>query len=247
MYYFLFNLSSMDLCYSSVFTPQMLVNFVSKKNGISYAGCITQLFFFLFFVISECYMLTAMTYNCYLAICHPLLCEITRPQKVCSGLSLAPYTMGFSGASAHTGCLLLLTFFRASVINHYLCDILSLLQLSCTRTYVNEEIVLIVVGVNITVLSVITLISYTFLLTSFLCINSTQRRSKAFSSCCYHIIAISFFLRSAAFMQLKCSFPEFVNQGKGSFVFCTNVKPTLNTLICSLKKDVKIALRKVGI
>ncbi|XP_005005063.2 olfactory receptor 8B3-like [Cavia porcellus] len=247
MYYFLFNLSSMDLCYSSVFTAKMLMNFVSKKNGISYAGCMTQLFFFLFFVIPECDMLTAMTYSCYLAICHPLLYEITMPQKVCSGLSLAPYAMGFSGASAHTGCLLLLTFFRASVINHYLCDILSLLQLSCTRTYVNEVLVLIVVGVNITVLSVITLISYTFLLTSFLCIKSTQGRSKAFSSCCYHIIAISLFWGSAAFMQLKYSSPEFVNQGKVSFVFCTNIKPKLNPLICSLKKDVKIALRKVGI
>ncbi|XP_005378707.1 PREDICTED: olfactory receptor 8B3-like [Chinchilla lanigera] len=246
MYYFLFNLSSIDLCYSSVFTPKMLMNFVSKKNGISYAGCMMQLFFFLFFVISECYMLTAMAYDRYVAICNPLLYKVTMSQQACSGLSLAAYAVGFAGASAHTSCMLRLHFCRANVINHYLCDILPLLQLSCTSTYINEVVVLIVVGVNITVPSVTILISYIFIIMSILHIKSKQGRSKAFSTCSSHIIAISLFFGSGAFMYLKYSSLGSTEQGKISSVFYTNVVPMLNPLIYGLRnKDVKVALKNV--
>ncbi|PNJ75396.1 olfactory receptor 8B2 [Pongo abelii] len=244
MYYFLFNLSFIDLCYSSVFTPKMLMNFVSKKNIISYVGCMTQLFFFLFFVISECYMLTSMAYDRYVAICNPLLYKVTMSHQVCSMLTFAAYIMGLAGATAHTGCMLRLTFCSANIINHYLCDILPLLQLSCTSTYVNEVVVLIVVGFNITVPSFIILISYVFIVTSILHIKSTQGRSKAFSTCSSHVIALSLFFGSAAFMYLKYSSGS-VEQGKVSSVFYTNVVPMLNPLIYSLRnKDLKVALRK---
>ncbi|XP_006998696.4 olfactory receptor 8B3-like [Peromyscus maniculatus bairdii] len=244
MYYFLFNLSFIDLCYSSVFSPKMLMNFVSEKNTISYVGCMTQLFLFLFFVISECYMLTSMAYDRYVAICNPLLYKVTMSAQVCSMLSFASYVMAFAGASAHTGCMLRLTFCNANVINHYLCDILPLLQLSCTSTYVNEVVVLIVVGINITVPSFTILISYVFILVNILNIKSTQGRSKAFSTCSSHIIAISLFFGSGAFMYFNHS--ESMDQGKVSSVFYTNVVPMLNPLIYSLRnKDVKIALKKV--
>ena len=104
MYFFLFNLSSIDLCYSSVFTPKMLLNFISKKNIISYMGCMTQLYFFCFFVISECYVLTSMAYDRYVAICNPLLYNVVMSPKVCSNLVLGSYLMAFSGAMAHTLC-----------------------------------------------------------------------------------------------------------------------------------------------
>ncbi|XP_034506230.1 olfactory receptor 8B3-like, partial [Ailuropoda melanoleuca] len=245
MYYFLFNLSFIDLCYSSVFTPKMLMNFVSRENIISYVGCMTQLFFFLFFVISECYMLTSMAYDRYVAICNPLLYRVTMSHQVCSLLTVAAYMMGFAGASAHTGCMLRLTFCSVNIINHYLCDILPLLQLSCTSTYVNEVVVLIVVGINITVPSFTILISYVFILSSILHIKSAQGRSKAFSTCSSHIIALSLFFGSAAFMYLKYSSPGSMEQGKVSSVFYTNVVPMLNPLIYSLRnKDVKFALKK---
>ncbi|XP_053451610.1 olfactory receptor 8B3 [Nycticebus coucang] len=245
MYYFLFNLSFIDLCYSSVFTPKMLMNFVSKKNTISYAGCMTQLFFFLFFVISECYMLTLMAYDRYVAICDPLLYKVTMSHHVCSVLTFAAYVLGFAGATAHTGCMLRLTFCNANVINHYLCDILPLLQLSCTSTYVNEVVVLVVVGINITAPSFTILISYIFILTSILHIKSTQGRSKAFSTCSSHIIALFLFFGSATFMYLTYS-PGSMDQGKVSSVFYTNVGPMLNPFIYSLRnKDVKAALRKI--
>ncbi|XP_046493437.1 olfactory receptor 8B3-like [Equus quagga] len=245
MYYFLFNLSFIDLCYSSVFTPKMLVNFVSKKNIISYVGCMTQLFFFLFFVISECYMLTSMAYDRYVAICNPLLYKVTMSHQVSSVLTFAAYLMGFAGATSHTGCMLRLTFCDVNIINHYLCDILPLLQLSCTSTYVNEIVVLIVVGINITVPSFTILISYIFIITSIFHIKSTQGRSKAFSTCSSHIVALSLFFGSVAFMYLKYSSPGSMEQGKVSSVFYTNVGPMLNPLIYSLRnKDVKVALRR---
>uniref|UniRef100_A0A2K6ULA0 G-protein coupled receptors family 1 profile domain-containing protein n=1 Tax=Saimiri boliviensis boliviensis TaxID=39432 RepID=A0A2K6ULA0_SAIBB len=243
MYYFLFNLSFIDLCCSSVLTPKMLMNFVSKKNIISYVGtCKTQLFFFLFFVISD--ILTSMAYDRYVAICSPLLYKVTMSHQAYSMLTFAAYIMELAGATAHTGCMLRLTFCSANIINHYLCDILTLLQLSCTNTYVNKVVVLIVVGINITVPSFTILISYVFIVTSILHIKSSQGRSKAFSTCSSHVIALSLFFGSAAFIYLKY-YSGSMEQGKVFSVFYTNVVPMLNPLIYSLRnKDVKVALRK---
>ncbi|XP_047548051.1 olfactory receptor 147-like [Lutra lutra] len=245
MYFFLFNLSFIDLCYSSVFTPKMLINFSSKENIISYRGCMTQLYFFCFFAISECYVLTSMAYDRYMAICNPLLYNIAMSPKVCSILMLGSYLVSFSGAMAHTGCMLKLTFCDANTINHYLCDILPLLQLSCTSTYVNELVVFTVVGINVIVPSVTIFVSYGFILSSILCISSTEGRSKAFSTCSSHIIAVSLFFGSAAFMYLKPSSAVSMDEGKISSVFYTNAVPMLNPFIYSLRnRDIKLALRK---
>ncbi|EPY88785.1 olfactory receptor 8B3-like protein [Camelus ferus] len=186
-----------------------------------------------------------MAYDRYVAICNPLLYKVTMSRRVCVVLSLAAYVMGFAGASAHTGCMLRLTFCNVNIINHYLCDILPLLQLSCTSTYVNELVVLIVVSINIAVPSVTILVSYIFILTSILHIRSAQGRSKAFSTCSSHVIALSILYGSAAFMYLKCSSPGSMEQGKVSSVFYTHTGPMLNPLIYSLRnKGVKVALRK---
>ncbi|XP_077612631.1 olfactory receptor 8B3-like [Crocuta crocuta] len=245
MYFFLFNLSFIDFCYSSVFTPKMLINFTSKKNIISYRGCMTQLYFFCFSIISECYVLTSMAYDRYVAICNPLLYNVIMSPKVCSSLILVSYSVAFFDAMAHTGCMLRLTFCDANTINHYLCDILPLLQLSCTSTYVNELVVFIVVGINVIVPSVIIFVSYGSILSSIFCISSTEGRSKAFSTCSSHMIAVSLFFGSCAFTYLKPSSAMSMHQGKISSVFYTSVGPLMNPFIYSLRnKDVKIALRK---
>ena len=245
MYFFLFNLSFIDLCYSSVFTPKMLINFLPKKNIISYMGCMAQLYFFCFFVISEIYVLTSMAYDRFVAICNPLLYNVAMSPKLCSSLVLASYLMAFSGAMAHTGCMLRLTFCDANTINHYFCDVHPLLQLSCTSTYVNELVVFIVVGINIIVPSFTIFISYCLILTNILHIKSTEGRSKALSTCSSHIIAISLFFGSSAFMYLKPSAAGSMDEEKISSVFYTNVVSVMNPLIYSLRnKDVKTALRK---
>ncbi|XP_008686448.1 olfactory receptor 145-like [Ursus americanus] len=245
MYFFLFNLSFIDLCYSSVFTPKMLTHFTSKKNIISYRGCMTQLYFFCFFAISECYVLTSMAYDRYVAICNPLLYHVAMSPKVCSSLTLGSYLMAFLGAMANTGCMLRLTFCDAAVINHYLCDIFPLLQLSCTSTYVSELVVFIVVGIDIIVPSVTIFVSYGFILSSILRISSTEGRSKAFSTCSSHIFAVSLYFGSGAFVYLKPSSVGSMDEGKISSIFYTNVVPMMNPFIYSLRnRDIKLALAK---
>ena len=245
MYFFLFNLSFIDLCYSSVFTPKMLINFISKKNIISYVGCMTQLYFFSFFIISEIYVLTSMAYDRYAAICKPLLYNAAMSPKVCSSLMLGSYLMAFSGAMAHTGCMLRLTFCEANSINHYFCDIHPLLQLSCTSTYIIEPVAFIMAGINIIVPSLTIFVSYGLILSSILHIKSTEGRSKAFNTCSSHIIAVSLFFGSGEFVYLKSSSTGSLDEGKISSIFYTNVVPMMNPLIYSLRnKDVKNALRK---
>ncbi|XP_037695783.1 olfactory receptor 8B3-like [Choloepus didactylus] len=245
MYFFLFNLSFIDLCYSSVFSPKMLLNFLSKKNIISYQGCLTQFFFFCFFAISECYVLISMAYDRYVAICNPLLYNIVMSPKVCFKLMFGSYLMAFSSAMADTGCLLRLTFCDANTINHYFCDILPVLQLSCTSTYVSELVLFIVASISIFVPSLTIFISYGFILCSILHISSTEGRSKAFSTCSSHIIAVSLFFGSGSFMYLQPSSELSMDEGKISSVFYTNVVPMMNPLIYSLRnKDIILAMRK---
>ncbi|XP_020009415.1 olfactory receptor 8B3-like [Castor canadensis] len=245
MYFFLLNLSFIDLCYSSVVTPKMVMNFMLRKNVISYMSCMTQLYFFCFFVISECYVLTSMAYDRYVAICNPLLCNTAMSPKVCSYLVLGSYLMAFCDAMIHTGCILRLTFCNGNIINHFFCDLVPLLQLSCTNTYINEVEIFIVGGKDITVPTIIIFISYGFILSSILKIRYTEGRSKAFSTCSSHIIAVSLFFGSCAFMYLKPSSAGSMDEGKISSVFYTIAVPMLNPFIYSLRnKDVKVALRK---
>ncbi|XP_028719501.1 olfactory receptor 8B8-like [Peromyscus leucopus] len=245
MYFFLFNLSFIDLCYCSVFTPKMLVNFILRKNTISYVECMTQVYFFVFFVVSECYVLTSMAYDRYVAICNPLLYNVVMSPKLCLSLMLGSYFIAFSNAVAHTACMLRLTFCDANTINHYFCDIPPLLQLSCTSTYVNELVIFIVVSINIIVHTSTIFISYGCILSSIFRISSSEGRSKAFSTCSSHILAVSLFFVSGAFVYFKPSSAGSMNEGKISSVFYTNVVPMLNPLIYSLRnRDIKFALMK---
>uniref|UniRef100_A0A452RQV7 Olfactory receptor n=1 Tax=Ursus americanus TaxID=9643 RepID=A0A452RQV7_URSAM len=245
MYFFLLNLSFIDFSFSTAIIPKMLMSFVSKKNIISYAGCMTQLFFFCFFVFSESYILSAMAYDRYVAICKPLLYTVTMSPQVCLLLLLGVYGMGVFGAVAHTGNILFLTFCADNLVNHYMCDILPLLELSCNSSYVNVLVVFTVVTIGIGVPIVAIFISYGFVFSSIFHISSTESRSKAFSTCSSHIIAVSLFFGSGAFMYLKPPSILPLDQGKMSSLFYTIVVPMFNPLIYSLRnKDVKFALRK---
>ncbi|XP_028611672.1 olfactory receptor 8B3-like [Grammomys surdaster] len=245
MYFFLFNLSFVDLCYSSVFTPQMLMNFITRKNTISYMECMTQLYFFCFFVISECYVLTSMAYDRYVAICKPLLYNLVMSSKLCLNLMLGSYFIAFSESVAHTVCIMRLTFCDANTINHYFCDIPPLLQLSCTSTYINKLVVFVASSINIIVPISTIFISYGFILSSIFHIRSSEGRSKAFNTCSSHIIAAFLFFGSGAFTYFQSSSAENMDEGKISSLFYTNVIPMINPLLYSLRnKDIKVALRK---
>ncbi|XP_042530834.1 olfactory receptor 143-like [Dipodomys spectabilis] len=245
MYFFLFNLSFIDFCYSLVFTPKMLVGFVSERNIISYAGCITQLFFFCFFVNSESYVLTAMAYDRYMAICQPLQYTVIMSPRTCSLLIFGTYFMGFASAMLHTGCMIRLNFCDFNVINHYMCDIFPLLRLSCSSTFANELVSSVVIGTAIMLCSLIILISYGFILVNVIHMSSGKGWSKAMSTCGSHIITVGLFYGFGILAYVKPKSNESVGQGKFFSVFYTLVVPMINPLIYSLRnKDVKLALKR---
>ncbi|XP_031199291.1 olfactory receptor 143-like isoform X2 [Mastomys coucha] len=245
MYFFIFNLSFIDFCYSFVFTPKMLMSFVLQKNTISFRGCMTQLFFFCFFVNSESYVLTAMAYDRYVAICQPLMYKVVMSPRICLILMFGSYLMGFAGAMAHTGCMIRLSFCDSNIINHYMCDIFPLLQLSCSSIYVNELVSFVVVGTVITLSSLIILISYAMILFNIIHMSSGKGWSKAMGTCGSHIITVSLFYGSGLLAYVKPSSAETVGQGKIFSVFYTFLVPMLNPLIYSLRnKDVKLAVKR---
>ena len=244
MYYFLSNLSFIDPCYSSVIIPKMLVNFVSEKNFTSFPECMVQLFFFCFFGINDSYMLTAMAFDRYVAICNPLLYTVTMSHKVCFLLVTGVYIVGAVGASIHTSFISSPSFCGTNVIHDYFCDILPLLNISCSRGY-KELSVMILVGFNVFVCAVAIFISHAFILPSILRIHSAEGRSKAFSTCSSHLAAVGVFYGSIIFMYFKPSTSDTV-QEKVASVFYTTVIPMLNPLIYSLRnKDVKESIKKV--
>ncbi|XP_047608934.1 putative olfactory receptor 8G3 [Phacochoerus africanus] len=246
MYYFLSNLSFIDLCHSTVITPKMLLNFVTEKNIISYTECMAQLYFFIVFIIAEGYMLAAMAYDRYVAICNPLLYNVTMSHQRCFQLTVGVYILAITGSTVHTGFMLRLLFCKANVVNHYFCDLFPLLELSCSSIYINELLVLILSAFNILIPALVILASYIFILSSILQIHSTEGRSKAFSTCSSHISAVAVFFGSAAFMYLQPSSVSSMDQGKVSSVFYTCIVPMLNPLIYSLRnRDVKFVLKKI--
>ncbi|XP_043776309.1 putative olfactory receptor 8G3 pseudogene [Cervus elaphus] len=246
MYYFLSNLSLIDLCQSTVITPKMLVNFVTEKNIISYPECMTQLYFFLLFIIAECYILAEMAYDRYVAICNPLLYNAIMSYYRCFQLTAAVYILCIIQSTFHTCLMLRLYFCKANIINHYFCDVFPLMELSCSSIYFTELLALVGSSFNALIPALTVLISYIYILYKIFHIHSTEGRSKAFSTCSSHILAVAVFYGSAAFVYLQPSSVSPMDQGKVSSVLYTCIVPMLNPLIYSLRnKDVKLALNKI--
>ncbi|CAI5762927.1 olfactory receptor 1009-like, partial [Podarcis lilfordi] len=136
MYFFLSQLSFVDLCYSSVVTPKMLMDFVVKSKSISLPGCAAQMAMFCLFVATECFILAAMAYDRYVAISKPLLYTVIMSKKICAQLMVGPYLAGLLNATTHTSLTFQLTFCK-STINHFFCDIPAVISLSCSDTSFN--------------------------------------------------------------------------------------------------------------
>ncbi|XP_021010047.1 olfactory receptor 143-like [Mus caroli] len=245
MYFFIFNLSFIDFCYSYVFTPKMLMSFFLEKNTISFRGCMTQLFFFCFFVNSESYVLTAMAYDRYVAICKPLLYKTIMVPRICCLLMFVSYLIGFTSAMILTGLMFRLNFCNNYIINHYMCDIFPVIQISCSDTYVNELVSTAVVGTGIILCCLLILMSYALILFNILNMSSGKGWYKALGTCGSHIITVSLFYGSGLLAYVKPSSAETVGQGKFFSLFYTFLVPMLNPLIYSLQnKDVKVAVKK---
>uniref|UniRef100_A0A663LYT9 Olfactory receptor n=1 Tax=Athene cunicularia TaxID=194338 RepID=A0A663LYT9_ATHCN len=248
MYFFLCNLSVVDLCYSSVFSPKLLVGFLVEKKNISYSACFVQHFFFLVFVTTEVLLLAVMAYDRYVAICNPLLYIISMPKRVCIQLVAGSYVGGILNSLIQTCCLLLLPFCGPNVINHYFCDTNPLLKLTCSDDHLNELLLVTLNGTISMSVLIIILISYVHILFSVLRMRSAEGRHKAFSTsfntCTSHLAAVSLFYGTIFFMYLQPA-SSHSSLDKVASIFYTVVTPMLNPFIYSLRnKEVKGALVK---
>jgi olfactory receptor len=246
MYFFLSHLSFVDLCYATTVTPQMLVNFLSKRKTISCIGCFIQFNFFIALVITDYYMLAVMAYDCNMAICKPLLYSSKMSRCACISLVGAPYIYGFANGLAQTILMLRLSFCGPNEINHFYCADPPLMVLACSDTYVKETAMFVVAGSNLTCSLTIILISYVFIFITILRMRSAEGRRKAFSTCGSHLTAVTIFYGTLFCMYLRPPSETSVEQGKIVAVFYIFVSPVLNPFIYSLRnKDVKGAIRNI--
>ncbi|XP_045681706.1 olfactory receptor 480 [Phyllostomus hastatus] len=246
MYLFLCHLAFVDIGYSSSVTPVMLTGFLKKGTSISVAGCTAQLCIAVAFGTAECFLLAAMAYDRYVAICSPLRYSTHMSPRICILLVGMSYLGGCVNAWTFTGCLLSLSFCGPNKINHFFCDYSPLLKLSCFHDFTSEIIPAISSGSIIVVTVVIIVLSYVYILFSILKMCSTEGRQKAFSTCSSHLTAVILFYGTITFIYVMPKSSYSTEQNKVVSVFYTVVIPMLNPLIYSLRnKEVKEAMRKL--
>ncbi|XP_060111577.1 olfactory receptor 10C1-like [Heteronotia binoei] len=247
MYFFLRNLSFLELCFTSVTIPNMLVNLLLEETKISFVGCATQLYFFLLLGVTECLLLTVMSYDRYVAICIPLRYTAIMNKRICIQFSAACWFVGLLVAAGHTAVIFSLSFCGPNIINHFFCDIQPLLMLVCGDTYWNEVQVIAVAGVVLMLPFILVLISYIRIITTILKMSSAKSRSKAFSTCSSHLIVVSLYYGTAVFMYTRPKASYSLDKDKWFTLLYCVVTPLVNPIIYSLRnKEVKGALWKLG-
>ncbi|XP_066487500.1 olfactory receptor 5AP2-like [Tiliqua scincoides] len=247
MYFFLSNLSLVDLGYSTAIAPKMLMTFIARNNTLSFTGCTVQFFVFCVFVTTEGSLLAVMAYDRFTAISNPLLYLIVMPTKHCVALVIGAYLCGLVNAAVHTALIFGLSFCNSNVINHFFCDTPPILKLSCSNTHITDIVHFIMSTVIALTTFLIILVSYMYILLAILKLHSTQERRKAFSTCASHLTAVIIFYGTIIFMYLRPSSSFSMDQDKIVSVFYTVVIPMLNPLIYSLRnKDVKNAFSRIA-
>ena len=245
MYFFLQNLSFLDLCYSTVIAPKTLATFFSKEKKISYNECATQFFFFALFVGTEGFFLAVMAYDRFSAICSPFQYTVHMSQPACIRLVAGSYVCGCINSMIQTGFTFSLRFCGENRLDHFFCDVPALIKISCVDTFVNEIVLFILSALIIISTITIILVSYAYILSTVLKIPSTHGRSKTFSTCGSHIAVVSLFYGTVFFMYAQPGSISSPEKSKIVAVFYTLIIPMLNPLIYSLRNtEVKNALKK---
>ncbi|XP_069486154.1 olfactory receptor 5B12-like [Ambystoma mexicanum] len=244
MYLFISHLSLVDLCYSTTVTPKMLVHFFEERNVITFNGCLTQLFFYTALGGTEPFLLAAMGYDRYVAICLPLRYTSIMTKNTCILLASACYFWGFLNASVNTGFILRLSFCASNEIQHFFCDYPPLFKLSCTETHINRVLLFVspfMIGMFSTI---VIIISYAFIFNTILRMRSRAGMRRAFSTCSSHFTAVTLFYGTVLFMYLRPSESHSLEQDMVVSVIYTVVIAMINPLIYSLRnQDVKEAAR----
>ncbi|KAM3920433.1 olfactory receptor 12D1-like [Leptodactylus fuscus] len=247
MYYFLWNLSCLDICYSSsVAVPKMLRDFLALEKTISFAGCISQMHFFHFLGSTEVMLLTAMSYDRYVAIGNPLRYSAIMNTRVCRCLAFASWITGYFHSLLHTVMVARLPFCGPNLVKHFFCDIKPVLKLACTDTSLNLKLLTRVTGTLATTTLLLTLLSYAFITKFLLKIRTSQGRKRAFSTCSAHLTVVFLLYGTAIFTYLRPSTQDSLDQDRAAAVLFTVITPALNPIIYTLRnKDIKKAMKKI--
>ncbi|XP_069502618.1 olfactory receptor 1f45-like [Ambystoma mexicanum] len=246
MYYFLRNFSFVDVCFTSTTVPKMLANLLSTRKMISYQGCITQLFFFLFIGNTESFLLAVMAYDRYVAICHPLHYSTTMTKTVCAVAVVASWVLSSMHSLLYSVMASYLPFYGSNIIHHFFCDVPPLLRLSCSDTSTYERVIFIEGSLVVMTTFLAILSSYIRIISTILKVPSVDGRWKTFSTCSSHLAVVVLFYGTDIFMYFRPSSMYSLDYDRVVSVMYTAVSPMLNPFIYSLRnKEVKGALRNV--
>ncbi|XP_029435710.1 olfactory receptor 5V1-like [Rhinatrema bivittatum] len=246
MYFFLSNLSFLDICITSVSLSTMLDHLITGNTLISFSTCIAQLYFFISFTSTEFFLLTAMAYDRYLAICHPLHYMLAMNKRVCALLAAVSWTLGFLDMIPQAVLTSHFSFCESNEINHFFCDLTALMKLSCSDTS-SIEMVIFTEGVFVGLIPFLsTLTSYIYIISTILKIHSTEGRLKVFSTCSSHLMVVLLFYGTTICIYVRPTSMYSLDENKMFSLLYTALIPMLNPIIYSLRnQEVKGALKKV--
>ncbi|XP_047686250.1 olfactory receptor 2S2 isoform X2 [Prionailurus viverrinus] len=252
MYFFLGNLSFLDICYTTSSIPLVLDGFLTPRKTISFSGCAMQMFLSFAMAGTECVLLSMMAFDRYVAICNPLRYPVVMSRSVYVSMAVSSWTIGGAASVVHTSLTIQLPFCGNNVINHLACEILAVLKLACVDISINVISMgvtnVIFLGVPVLFISV----SYVFIIATILRIPSAEGRKKAFSTCSAHLTVVVIFYGTLFFMYRKPKSKDPLGADKEDLsdklipLFYGVVTPMLNPIIYSLRnKDVKAAVRNL--
>ncbi|XP_019835952.2 olfactory receptor 3A10 [Bos indicus] len=246
MYYFLGNLSLLDIGCITVTIPPMLACLLTHQCRVPYAACISQLFFFHLLAGVDCHLLTAMAYDRYLAICQPLTYSIRMSRDVQGALVAVCCSISFINALTHTVAVSVLDFCGPNVVNHFYCDLPPLFQLSCSSIHLNGQLLFVGATFMGVVPMVFISVSYAHVAAAVLRIRSAEGRKKAFSTCGSHLTVVCIFYGTGFFSYMRLGSVSASDKDKGIGILNTVISPMLNPLIYSLRNpDVQGALKRL--
>ncbi|XP_068020541.1 olfactory receptor 14A16-like [Melanerpes formicivorus] len=246
MYFFLLKLAFLDLGAISTTVPKSIINSLRDSRDISYAGCVLQVFFFMFLIDAEYFLLTTMSYDRYVAICRPLHYETLLGSRVCLHMATAAWACGFLNALLHTANTFSLPLCQGNAVDQFFCEVPQILKLSCSTSYLRELWLLVASVCFASVCFVFIVVSYVQIFRAVLRIPSQQGRHKAFATCLPHLAVVSLFISTAFFAYLKPSSISSPSLDLGMSVLYSVVPPAVNPLIYSLRnQELKAALSKL--
>ncbi|XP_004600332.2 olfactory receptor 13F1 [Sorex araneus] len=246
MYFFLSNLSFLDIFYTSFGLTPMLTNFISGENTISFLGCAAQMYFSLAMGSTECVLLSMMAYDRYVAICNPLRYPLIMNKRVCVQIAAGSWLTGCFTSLVETVSVLQLSLCGKHIINHFACEFLTFLKLACVDTSIEQLIILVITVLLVPMPMLLICFSYVSILVNILRISSVDGRSKAYSTCAAHLAVVILFFGTALSRYMKPSSIDSQEVDKFIALVYAAVTPMLNPIIYSLRnKEVKTAVKRL--